>query len=87
MMGKYPVVYKLSGVGDEVYHECGLTFADSYADAMKKLEDYYGDEIIIVECLFLMEESPVVTISEETMQGFIKGDYEGYHIKEEDYNG
>lgn len=83
-MGKYPVAYKLTGVFDKTYTECGLTFADSYADAMTKIEDYYGDEIVIVECLFLMEESPVINISEEVLQSIIKGEYDGYHIKEED---
>lgn len=83
-MGKYPVAYKLTGVYDKTYTECGLTFANSYADAMKKIESYYGDEIVIVECLFLMEESPVITIPEAVMQSLIKGDYDGYLIKGEE---
>jgi hypothetical protein len=78
-MGKYPFVYKLTTF--DVYNlekiECGIIYANSYAQAIGQIEDYYGEEILIVETLFAMDVGPVI-IDEEIMHKLIKGEYEGY---------
>ena len=78
-MGKYPFVYKLTTF--DVYGkekiECGLIYADTYVQAMSQIEDYYGEEILIVETLFAMDVGPVI-IDEDVMHKLIKGEYEGY---------
>lgn len=78
-MGKYPFVYKLTtfDIHDKEKIECGLVYADTYTQAMSQIEDYYGEEILIVETLFAMDVGPVI-IDEEVMHKLIKGEYEGY---------
>ena len=57
----YPVLYKVhywdEDSQEEIFH-FGVTLADSYSDAMEKVETYYGDNIISVS-LFMEEECSV----------------------------
>lgn len=57
----YPVLYKVYSWDemDHSAHYCyGVTLAESYADAIMKIEEYYGDTIIEVS-LFMSEEATV----------------------------
>ena len=78
-MSKYPFTYKLTTF--DIYNrekiECGILYADTYTQAMKQIEEYYGDEILIIETLFAMDSGPVI-IDEDVMHKLIKGEYEGY---------
>lgn len=47
---------------DEYRLECGMSLADSYAHAAQKVEDYYGDTLIMVKNLELYEESDIITL-------------------------
>lgn len=37
----------------------GITFAGSYTEAMAHIEDYYGQEIVVIERLFAREECTI----------------------------
>lgn len=79
MIGQYPFTYKLTtfDIHNREKIECGIVYANTYAQAMEYIEEYYGDEILIVETLFAMDSGPVI-IDEEVMHKLIKGEYEGY---------
>ena len=52
----------------------GVTFANSYSDAMTNIEDYYGDCIIDVLSLFGWEEQTVYEF-EQTQNEFSHGKF------------
>ena len=45
----------------------GITFCESYADAMKNIETYYGRELIAVT-IELQEEAPVYEVSSKEVE-------------------
>ena len=67
----YPVEY-IANVYDEVEIKNdivhGVTFAENYAEAMKNIETYYGDNIIDVK-LFMLEESSVYEFEMNSKEG------------------
>lgn len=48
-------------------HVTGITFGENYADAMKNIEAYYGDELIEVT-IELQEEATVYEVSSEKVE-------------------
>ena len=58
----YPVLYKAHVVNPldnyKINIVYGVTLADSFKDAMEKIESYYGDEIVQIS-LFMEDESSV----------------------------
>ena len=65
----YPVEYSAK-VYDDIEHKVdqvyGITFADSYAEAMEKIEKYYGSAIIDIR-LFMQEESPIYELNQASI--------------------
>ena len=63
----FPVEYEaevfnsLDGKMENIH---GITFADSFTEAMDKIEDYYGEELNKVT-IVLLEEATVYEISKE----------------------
>lgn len=55
-------------------------FADSYTDAMRKIEAYYEEEIVEITYLAPFEETPIVEMSSEAGRAFIKDAY-GVQVK------
>lgn len=53
-------------------------FADSYTNAMRKIEAYYGEEIVEITYLAPFEETsvPLVEMSPEAGRAFIKDTYD-----------
>ena len=53
-------------------------FADSYTNAMRKIEAYYGEEIVEITYLAPFEETsvPLVEMSTEAGRAFIKDAYD-----------
>ena len=53
-------------------------FADSYTNAMRKIEAYYGEEIVEITYLAPFEETsvPLVEMSPEAGRAFIKDAYD-----------
>lgn len=73
----YPIEYKVTVWIEEeeknkIYY--GITFGENYTEAMAKIEDYYGKEIIDVK-LFMNEEGEVFefeNLIDEAWHGFCK---------------
>lgn len=42
--------------------EAGISLAENYAQAAQKIEDYYGNTLIIIKNLALYEESDIITL-------------------------
>lgn len=57
---------------EEICH--GITFADNYTKAMKKIEKYYGDDIMEVLYIALLEEESIYEI-EETQDNMARGKF------------
>lgn len=75
---RYPVSYKATIWEEDVHGErtiCGITFADSFADAAKKIESYYSESLIRLS-IFLMEECEVIELPKSIVDAIEKGDYE-----------
>lgn len=65
----YPVEYSAM-VYDEMEYNTeqvyGITFANSYAEAMEKIEKYYGNTIIDIR-LFMQEENSVYELNQASI--------------------
>ena len=79
---KFPFSYKVIWF-DGLYkdpnyqynEECGMGFAESYADAAKKLENYYGSDLVIIKELMLHEETSLILLSEEVIKNYTERKY------------
>ena len=47
---------------DEYRLEAGMSLAENYAQAAQKIEDYYGNTLMIIKNLELYEESDIITL-------------------------
>lgn len=47
----------------------GVTFSDTYTEAMSNIEDYYGDTIVCIEYMEALEEGLVYEFSETEKEG------------------
>lgn len=66
----YPFIYscRIWNDIDEVEEmQQGCTFAESWAEAMKNVEAYYGDELINCE-LTMLEDASVLELSEAAVK-------------------
>lgn len=75
-VGMFPVEYEVEVYNDmngnmETLH--GITFADSYTEAMDKIENFYGDDINMIT-ITLLEENTVYEF-EHTVDNFSHGMY------------
>lgn len=58
----YYFIYKVKFSNrEETIQEAGAGFADSYAEAAQKIEDYYGPDLLGIEGIFFLDESPLIT--------------------------
>ena len=67
---KYPFSYKVTyydEISEKEKQECGISFADSFADAAEIIEDEYKEALISIDRIYLFEESSVVIVTEEEM--------------------
>ena len=71
------VEYEVKILGESTNYECqtkhGITVADTYTEAVEKIESYY-DEIEEITCLFMNEESSCYEF-EETHDEMWHGKY------------
>ena len=73
-MGPYEYSARVWNEIEKEEEEChGVTFGTSYADAVKKLENYYGDTLIEFT-IFANEECSVYEF-ESTQEDFSHGKY------------
>ena len=47
---------------DEYRLETGMSLAENYTQAAQKVEDYYGDTLMIIKNLELYEENDIITL-------------------------
>lgn len=59
----YDVYNKMECNTEQVY---GITFANTYTEAMENIEGYYGDSIIDIR-LFMQEESSVYELNQASI--------------------
>lgn len=59
--------------------ESGMGLAESYAVAMKQLEEYYGDDLIAVKHLELHEENGIILLPEHVIEDYARA--EGYYCQ------
>lgn len=61
----YPFSYE-AVFYDEDDNECrleaGISLAENYTQAAQKIEDYYGNTLMIIKNLALYEESDIITL-------------------------
>ena len=68
----YTIVY-IDYVNENSYfRESGMGIAQSYANAMAIIENFYGDDLISVRKLELYEESPLIILPEQVTEDYAK---------------
>ena len=75
-MANYPFYFKVrlwsSENPDKEYISTGLGLSNSYAEAAKQIEEYYGPELIAIEHLVAQEESNLIFLPETSCLEYIK---------------
>ena len=62
---KYPFSYKVVFYDEGEYRtECGMSICESFADAAGIVEKFYGNTLISVKNLELLEDAPVILMHE-----------------------
>ena len=46
----------------------GMGFAKNYANAAKKIENYYGDDLISIDKIFLLDEASVLELPTDIIE-------------------
>lgn len=64
----YDVVYYIDGY----CRESGVSFCENWRDAMKILENYYGDELIEVKSLILYEENSTILLPRSVIKDYME---------------
>ena len=54
--------------------ESGMGLAQSYANAMEQLENYYGEDLIAVKHLELFADSTIILLPEHIIHGYANTD-------------
>ena len=71
MLRKYNAVFEVEVWYDsEPHSECGFYPADTFGEAMDYIEEYFGDELVAVKHLELIQVG-MVTMDRETMQNLL----------------
>lgn len=75
----YPFTYKVTYLNDfntpstpETIE--GMGFAKNYAKAAKKIEDYYGSDLISIDKIFLLDEASVLELPTDVIERIEKLD-------------
>ena len=63
----YPFIYRVHIVFDnnEYHVEHDIGFAESFAEAAEKLEKYYGNDLITIQHIELLEENSLLPCPKE----------------------
>jgi len=66
----YPFTYKVTYLNCDYKEitQCGVGFADSFTSAAEMIEDYYKDDLVSIDRIYLMEEGNLIEIPEEEMK-------------------
>ena len=66
---------------DEYRLEAGMSFAENYAQAAQKIEDYYGNILMIIKNLELYEENDIITLPKSVIVEYRNRRNENVSIK------
>ncbi len=73
---KYPFGFTVIFQSDDSYfRESGMGLAESYAHAMKKIEEHYEYDLIAVKHLELFAEDTLIYLPEKIIHDYAKTDY------------
>lgn len=61
--------------------EAGISLAENYTQAAQKIEDYYGDTLIIIKNLALYEESDIITLPKSVIAEYRNRRCENVSVK------
>lgn len=71
---KFPFSYTVvvcDGLTDNKYNlESGMGVAKSFTNAMKQIEDYYGEDLVEVKGLTLYEENRLIIVPKRVIQEY-----------------
>ena len=71
---RYPFSYTVIHIDHDnensYLRESGMGIAESYANAMAIIENFYGDDLISVRKLELYEESPLIILPEQVTEDY-----------------
>ena len=71
---RYPFSYTVivcDGLTDNKYNlESGMGIAKSYTNAMKQIENYYGEDLVEVKGLTLYEENRLIIVPKRVIQDY-----------------
>ena len=91
-MANYPFYFKVrlwsSENPDKEYISTGLGLSNSYAEAARQIEEYYGPELIAIEHLVAQEESNLIFLPESSCIEYVNSacpsvDFEQEVLKDE----
>ena len=80
MRNQYPFTYtvvlcdNLSG-NNQYVRESGMAFCSSYADAAAQIEEYYGEDLLSIKHLMLLEETSLIILPEQTIKDYVEAEY------------
>lgn len=80
MRNQYPFTYtvvlcdNLSG-NNQYARESGMAFCTSYADAAAQIEEYYGEDLLSIKHLMLLEETSLIILPEQTIKDYVEAEY------------
>lgn len=82
-MSMYPFSFEVVvyvGYNEETHvsdfvKESGMSFAQSFTDAVKRLEDYYGDDLTAIKNLTLYEEHSLIMLPTDVIRKYAKDEY------------
>lgn len=66
--------------------DCGMGFADSYTDAARQIEDYYGNDLVTIKELTLYEENSLIILDENVIKKYADDKYNITHPCDEKGN-
>lgn len=66
----YPFTYKVTYLNCDYKEvvQCGIGFADSFTSAAEMIEDYYKDDLVSIDRIYLMEKGNLIEVPEEEMK-------------------
>ena len=81
----YPFSYTIVRIDyvneNSYFRESGMGVAQSYANAMAIIENFYGNDLISVRKLELYKESPLIILPEQVTEDYAKNSNNYYFPK------
>lgn len=69
------------------FRESGMGFCENYTEAMNHIENFYGDDLIAVKHLELLEENNLIILPKQYINDYVKDDFPFPTIIPCDING